>query len=419
MSERRTIGEVLTNVGRITEDDVTVALEHQREEGGYFGEALVACGFVTADELEWGLASQFDLPFVFPEADAVDPEAAALVSPEWALSNLTLPILRTGDSLQVIVESPMDTAVVDELREQTGLEIELSLASAATIRDLIRQVYARGTAAEDEIGAPLEFAEAVDEILEAESPRFGVSIRGSVSSVWWDDRGTVRRRPLEGNWLAALDRMLMPGPTEMASGKPRVEWDSDLTRAGVGTPVHIHFMADESGREYLFQLRKVTTRPAERFPRPLEGIVSEVRLLARSGSARFIVVAGPADLGHQILPHLPTLLLDPSWRSIYINAKDQDVADEVFSLKMPSDPDTWAAEIEAMRAFHFDVVTVDLSGGDQRWAGSVLDIASVAFLLWAAEDDERPAYEAGIRWRLRIEREDGDHLEWSLEPLHL
>jgi hypothetical protein len=144
-----------------------------------------------------------------------------------------------------------------------------------------------------------------------------------------------------------------------------------------------------------------------------------VRLLARSGSARFIVVADPADLGHQILPHLPNLLLDPSWRSIYINAKDQDVADEVFSLKMPSDPDTWAAEIEAMRAFHFDVVTVDLSGGDQKWAGSVLDIASVAFLLWAAEDDERPAYEAGIRWRLRIEREDGDHLEWSLEPLHL
>lgn len=138
MSERRTTGEVLTNVGRITEDDVTVALEHQREEGGYFGAALVACGFVTADELEWGLASQFDLPFVFPEADAVDPEAAALVSPEWALSNLTLPILRTGDSLQVIVESPMDTAVVDELREQTGLKIELSLASAATIRDLIR-----------------------------------------------------------------------------------------------------------------------------------------------------------------------------------------------------------------------------------------------------------------------------------------
>jgi hypothetical protein len=418
MSEKRTIGQILTNIGRISEDDVAVALEHQRDHGGYFGEALVACGFVTADELEWGLASQFDLPFVFPEADAVDPEAARLVSPEWALSHLTLPILRTGNILKVIVESPMDTGAVDELHEQTGLEIELSLASAATIRDLIRQVYARGTAADDEVGAPLEFAEALDAVLQAESPRFGVSIRGSVSATWWDDLGTIRRRPLGGDWRRDIDRMLTPGPTEASAGKLRCEWDADLSRAGVVTPVHVHYMADESGREYLFQLRKAPAPPAKRFPPPLDGVVSEVRLLARSGSARFIVVTDPVDLGHEILPHLPTLLLDPSWRSIYINAKDQEVADEVFSVKMPSDPDTWSSEIEALRAFHFDVVTVDVSGGDHALAESVLDIASVAFLLWHAGDDERPAYEAGIRWRLRIERQDGDHLEWSLEALH-
>ena len=79
MSQRRTIGQILISVGRISEDDVATALEYQRDHGGYFGEALLACGLVTADELEWGLASQFDLPYVFPEADAVDPEAAALV----------------------------------------------------------------------------------------------------------------------------------------------------------------------------------------------------------------------------------------------------------------------------------------------------------------------------------------------------
>ncbi|MDH3424617.1 MAG: hypothetical protein OEN00_16595, partial [Gemmatimonadota bacterium] len=71
MSEKKTIGAILMGLGRISEDDITTALDYQREHGGYFGEALVACGLVSEEELEWGLASQFDLPYVFPEAEAV------------------------------------------------------------------------------------------------------------------------------------------------------------------------------------------------------------------------------------------------------------------------------------------------------------------------------------------------------------
>ena len=62
MTERRTIGQILMSLGRITEADVAKALDYQRDNGGYFGEALLQCGLVSEGELEWGLASQFDLP---------------------------------------------------------------------------------------------------------------------------------------------------------------------------------------------------------------------------------------------------------------------------------------------------------------------------------------------------------------------
>ena len=100
------------------------------------------------------------------------------------------------------------------------------------------------------------------------------------------------------------------------------------------------------------------------------------------------------------------------------NTQDNDAAEEAFSLKMPSDPELWATELETLRAFHFDVVTVDLTGNRSDWASSALDVASVAFLLWPMEEDRRPAYDAGIRWELHVERTGGDHLEWSLAPLH-
>lgn len=419
MAERRTIGQILMAFGRITEDDSRRALEYQRDHGGYFGEALLALGIVSQDELEWGLASQFDLPYIFPDADSIDPEAANLVSPEWALAHLTLPIMRTDETLTVVVESPIKTGAVDELHARTDLRIELALASATKIRELIRQVFARGTAAEEnDRPTAIHLTEAFAEALECTAARFGVSTRGHRSWAWWDDAGTIRRRPLEGLWEAELEQLLEPAPQTQVAGKERAQWDGQLNREGVVTPVEVRYLADESGQEFLFRPVQERSVLQDRFALPAPGILSEIRLLARSGAARFVVTATPDDLGHEILPHLPVLLLDPSWRSIYINASEQKAADEAFSLRMPRDPEKWAAELETLRAFHFDVVTVDLTGNQDDWAGTALDVASVAFLLWPMDEDRRPAYDAGIRWELHIERVEGGHLEWTLEPLH-
>ena len=216
-----------------------------------------------------------------------------------------------------------------------------------------------------------------------------------------------------------MERFLDPAPaTHIDDETVRALWDGQLNREGVMQPVEVRYIADESGHEFLFRPVHESTRLKDRFPPPSEGVLSEVRMLARSGSARFVVTTSPNELGHEILPHLPPLLLDPSWRSIYVNAQDTDAAEEAFSLKMPSDPEQWATELETLRAFHFDVVTVDLTGNQADWASTALDVASVAFLLWPMEEDRRPAYDAGIRWELHIARAEGDRLEWSLEPLH-
>lgn len=179
----------------------------------------------------------------------------------------------------------------------------------------------------------------------------------------------------------------------------------------------MRYLADETGSELLFKPAQEKSILHDRFSPPNPGILSEIRMLSRSGSARFIVTASPESVGHDILPHLPILLLDPSWRSIYVNAETQKAAGEAFSIQMPKDPDKWSAELETLRAFHFDVVTVDLTGNAEAWASSALDVASVAFLLWPDKHDRRLAWEAGIRWELHLSM-DGARLDWSLEPLH-
>ncbi len=418
MAERRTIGQILMSFGRITEEDVAKALEHQQETGGYFGEALLAMGFVSQDELEWGLASQFDLPYVFPDADSIDPEAAALVSPEWALAHLTLPIMRTEDTLTVVVDSPFKTEAAVSLQARTDLNIELALASPNKIRELIRQVYARAAAQEEgERPTPASLTEVFGLALDASSSQFGVSTRGHRAWGWFDDAGKIRRRPLEGLWVQELDELVAPAPSEEVGDRRRATYTGHVNRAGMVTPIEVQYLADESGAEYLFRPVHEKEILQQRFPLPAPGIMAEIRMLARSGSARFIVATDPTELGREILPHLPTLLLDASWRSIYVTDPESAAAQEAFSIELPEDDSKWGEELDGIRAFHFDVVTVDLPSDPEDWITHALDIAAVAFVLWRTDKDRRIAYEAGIRWILTIKAEEGDQLEWTLDPV--
>lgn len=419
MAERRTIGQILMSFGRITEEDVAKAIEYQQQAGGFFGEALLALGFVSPEELEWGLASQFDLPYVFPEADTIDPEAAALVSPEWALAHLTLPILKTDSTLTVIVDSPIKTEAVDVLQARTDLKIELALASTSKIRELIRQVYARAAAqTESERPASATVSEVFSLALDAASTRFGITVRGHRAWAWFEDSGSIRRRPLTGPWNSELQELVSPAPDQQIQDQRRVTWDAHVNRDGMVTPIEVQYLADESGAEYLFRPVHEQARLQERFPLPAAGIMSEIRMLARSGSARFIVVTEPSELGHDLLPHLPTLILDPLWRSIYLTDPDSRAAKEAFSVELPPDEDDWAAELDSIRGFHFDVVTVDLPGHPEKWLQSALDIAAIAFVRWTDDRETRIAHDAGIRWELKVEAEEGGRLEWSLEPIH-
>jgi hypothetical protein len=235
---------------------------------------------VSPEEFEWGLASQFDLPYVFPEADSIDPEAAALVSPEWALAHLTLPILKTDDTLTVIVESPIKTAAVGDLHARTDFEIGLVLASAGKIRELIRQVYAQGTAAEEaQRPSPVSLTDGMALALEAAAGRFRISGRGYRAWFWWDDAGTIRRRPLEGLWEAELTQLVEPAPMEKVKGQLRATFEGGLSRAGIVTPVEVRCFSDESGFEFLFRPQQERSALQDRFPASSPGILFEVRLL--------------------------------------------------------------------------------------------------------------------------------------------
>jgi general secretion pathway protein E len=129
------IGAILTELGYVTEEQVTRALEVQRSEGGKrrLGEILMEHA-LPERELVHGLSEQFGLPLLssgqLPEALPVD-----RVSFDFLKANLVLPLRMENGTLSVAVSDPTDTGAVDSLRATFGCGIDLFLTEASLIRE--------------------------------------------------------------------------------------------------------------------------------------------------------------------------------------------------------------------------------------------------------------------------------------------
>jgi chain length determinant protein tyrosine kinase EpsG len=64
----RTIGDIISETRNLTAEQVEQILRHQREKGVRFGEAAVALGLASSDDVLFALSQQFHYPYV-PQSD--------------------------------------------------------------------------------------------------------------------------------------------------------------------------------------------------------------------------------------------------------------------------------------------------------------------------------------------------------------
>lgn len=77
----RSIGAIISETRNLTADQVERVLRHQREKGIRFGEAAIALGFASADDVLQALSQQFHYPYAASERRERSPELVALTQP--------------------------------------------------------------------------------------------------------------------------------------------------------------------------------------------------------------------------------------------------------------------------------------------------------------------------------------------------
>ena len=150
---QKLIGELLIDLGSVSQSDVEAALQLQAEKGGRLGEIL--CGMERAGDADVAraLAQQLGLPFQGElDADEIDPQLVSKMTLSWARQNGVLPILRTETNVRVAVVDPLNTYSLDDVQMLLGLEIEPIVAPRQVVMDAIHKVFDRRAGADQVVG---------------------------------------------------------------------------------------------------------------------------------------------------------------------------------------------------------------------------------------------------------------------------
>lgn len=77
----RSIGAIIAETRHLSAEQVEKVLQHQREKGIRFGEAAIALGYASADDVLFALAQQFHYPYATEDRRKSNPELVALNQP--------------------------------------------------------------------------------------------------------------------------------------------------------------------------------------------------------------------------------------------------------------------------------------------------------------------------------------------------
>jgi type IV pilus assembly protein PilB len=136
-----TLGEILLREKVINADQLRTAEEFQRKHDVSLGSAIIAQGFVTAEEMAQGLSRQLGYPYIDLDQFEVYPDVISLVTVDAAKKYMIMPIHRIRSFLTLAMVDPTDLDVIEDIRFRTGLSIQPVIASESGIMNAINKYY--------------------------------------------------------------------------------------------------------------------------------------------------------------------------------------------------------------------------------------------------------------------------------------
>lgn len=140
----KSLGEMLVEEQLITTEQLESALELQRSQGGKLGEILLNRGLVKAEELAVMLSVQLNIPLIDLKRHMVQPNAMRLIPEDMARKYAVIPMDIINDALVVVMADPEDIRVIEDIKTQAKMRVEVVLGIQSDIERAIDLNYGSG-----------------------------------------------------------------------------------------------------------------------------------------------------------------------------------------------------------------------------------------------------------------------------------
>lgn len=159
---RERLGQLLLDSGVIDDEQLEIALDEQKTNGGMIGNILVSKGFVDKDTLYHYLERQVGVEYIDLDKCPISEEAIQLTPRKIAKKHNLIPIKVEDGALTVVMADPLNIFAIDDLRLSTGHDIKVLLGDIEIITNLLLEYYPQDEEEDKEIEEELEEEQAVD-----------------------------------------------------------------------------------------------------------------------------------------------------------------------------------------------------------------------------------------------------------------
>ncbi len=139
--KRMRLGEALVASGKLSSEQLKLALEEQRKSKERIGKVLVTMNMVSEDDIVDELQRQLGIEkFTFKDK-VIAPDVLDIVPASLARKHLLVPIDTLGEKLKIAMADPINVFAIDDVKIITGMNIIPYIAKEEDVRMALNRYY--------------------------------------------------------------------------------------------------------------------------------------------------------------------------------------------------------------------------------------------------------------------------------------
>ena len=142
MAQRR-LGQILVDLGYLTEDQLWDVLEEQKQSPGeIIGQVAIRMGLVTDVQVTEALAEQWGMPVVNLSETTIPSNVLEIVPQTMADIYKIMPVSLKNNVLTVAMADPQNVAALDDLRNFLGYDVRGAVSNLHDVEQAVARYYA-------------------------------------------------------------------------------------------------------------------------------------------------------------------------------------------------------------------------------------------------------------------------------------